>query len=69
MPNERVNIYIESTGQHTNAVWSLEGLGIEFNTGWRCVLRDIKGLKVFKFSKVKIEFSDGRIKEGIFLLS
>lgn len=65
--SERVKIHIKSTNQYTTATWKLEGCG---NADiWVCVLEDISDfqwLTFWKFSSVRIEFNDGRIKERMF---
>lgn len=67
MNEEGVKIHIYATNQDTTAIWRLEGVGIAINTGWVCILGDIKGLKMFsQCSKVRIEFNDGRRKEAVF---
>ncbi len=65
--SERVKIHIDSTNQDTTAIWRLEGIGD--CDAWICTLSDIKDFKFFtfwNFSKVKIEFKDGRIREKMF---
>lgn len=65
--SDRVKIHIKSTNQYTTATWKLEGCG---NADiWVCVLEDISDfqwLTFWKFSSVRIEFNDGRIKERMF---
>lgn len=64
---ERVKIHIDSTNQDTTAIWALEGIGN--CDAWICTLSDIIDFKVltfWNFSKVRIEFNDGRIRERMF---
>lgn len=65
--SERVKIHIYSTNQDTTAIWKLEGC---VNADiWVCSLSDISDFEKFSiwnFSKVRIEFSDGRIRERMF---
>lgn len=65
--NEMVKIHIKATNQYTTATWKLEGYGND--DIWVCVLEniaDFQWMTFWNYSSVKIEFSDGRIKEKMF---